>query len=76
MSQVVDLEFHLNEGVSPEFLAKRVAEACGAYFALRPGEAVVLRNPDSPRNSISFTITGTNVCEASLQSEDRLHVVP
>lgn len=38
----VALTFRLDEPVTPEHLARRVAEACFTYGALRPGEAVVL----------------------------------
>lgn len=58
MSRLVLLEFHLNEEVTPAFLAQRVAQACGKFFALKPGERVVLRDPNDPRKGINFTVLG------------------
>lgn len=38
----VTLRFRLLEEVTPAIFAERVAQACGNYGALRPGEAVIL----------------------------------
>jgi hypothetical protein len=40
-TQIVALEFRLDEQVTPGIFAERVAEACASYGALRPGEAVL-----------------------------------
>lgn len=37
---VVTLEFLLEEEVTPDLFARKIAEACGEYYAIRPGEAV------------------------------------
>lgn len=72
MSHVVTLEFVLGEEVSPEFLAKRVAEACGAYYALRPGEHLRFRNPNNPHQLVTFTVTGDGVCEGAVHESPSL----
>lgn len=36
----VTVTFHLGEEVTPEIFLKRVAQACGDAYALRPGEGV------------------------------------
>lgn len=47
----VTLTFKLNEQVTPGIFAKRVAEACFQYGALRPDEAV--QHPEI--SSLEFT---------------------
>ncbi len=55
----VTLDFELDECVSPEHLAQRVAQACAAYGALRPGERVTTRPVQSPPRV--FTVSDTPV---------------
>lgn len=45
------LTFYTEEEVTPVYLARRVAEACASYYALRPGEAV-----EEPRTGARFEI--------------------
>lgn len=45
MTYRIQLAFTLNEDVSPEHLARWVAEACAKYNALREGESVSTTAP-------------------------------
>lgn len=40
MKHITHIEIHTDEPVSPECLVLRIAQACGRYGALRPGEQV------------------------------------
>lgn len=62
MKHRITLTFVLNEEVTPDFLAQRVAQACGNYYALREGEGVEL--PSDP--SIVLTILSTPAREEAL----------
>ena len=44
MARQVVLIFNLEEDVTPDLFARRVAEACVRYSALREGEAVEVAN--------------------------------
>lgn len=46
------LTIHTTEAVTPVHLARRVAEACVYYGALRPGEAV-----EEPQTNARFDVT-------------------
>lgn len=43
---IITLTFELAEDVTPDYFARRVAEACFAYGALRKNEGVIL--PSDP----------------------------
>lgn len=49
----VTLTFRLDEDVTPDHLAARVAQACAKYYALRPGEGVLL--PSNPATVLLVT---------------------
>lgn len=53
MKQRTLIWVHTDEPVTPEYIAQRVAEACAAYGALRPGESISLANESAKR----FTVT-------------------
>ena len=46
MPEKVTVEFELGEDVTPELFGRRVAQACSAYHALRPGEGVRVLGSD------------------------------
>jgi hypothetical protein len=50
----VTLHFDLDEDVTPEFFAQRVAQACSTG-ALRPGERIVLDLPDGREMTLTIS---------------------
>lgn len=53
MAREVRLTFSLLEDVTPDIFASKVALACGARYALRPGEAI--RLPSDPTKAYVIT---------------------
>lgn len=53
MVYLIPLTFVLDEEVTPDLFAQRVAQACAQFYALRPGEGIQL--PSDKGKTITVT---------------------